>query len=215
MVSFLFRREQDQSPLIRLCLNSNMLVFNDVSAEWPLLINCQPTLHYLRRSRLEINPELCQWILHCIVVLYIWCIVTYSTSIFVFLPTGSMDLLIASPSSPPHVSVILSAVRVLPLLQALTQIILKCDFAFMMRVLVKSFLCKKLCGGYLTLVIAVQGQSVAVWAHHRPLPPRRRQAEEALLPGESLIFHIVLTFLPPKASQLHPNPPQQWQNQYW
>lgn len=37
----------------------------------------------------------------------------------------------------------------------------------------------------LTLVIAMQGQSVAVSAHHRPSPPPRRRAEEALLPGVS------------------------------
>lgn len=47
-----------------------------------------------------------------------------------FLLTGSMDLLIAFQSSPPHASVIPSAVRVLPSLQALTEIYLKCVFAF-------------------------------------------------------------------------------------
>lgn len=39
---------------------------------------------------------------------------------------------------------------------------------------------------YMTLVIAVQGQSVAVSARHRPSQPQRRPAEEVLLPGVSL-----------------------------
>lgn len=64
-----------------------------------------------------------------------------------FILTGSMDLSIAFRSSPPHASVILSAVRVPPSLQALTEIYLKCAIAFIMpQVLVKSFLCKNLCG---------------------------------------------------------------------
>lgn len=50
--------------------------------------------------------------------------------------TGSMDLLTVFQSSPPRASLILSAVRVLPSLQALAEIYLKCAFAFiMLRVL--------------------------------------------------------------------------------
>lgn len=60
---------------------------------------------------------------------------------------------------------------------------------------------------YLTLVIVAQGQSVAVSAHHQPSPPRRRRAEGALLPGVPLFFLTALTFHPPLAFQIHPNPP--------
>lgn len=63
----------------------------------------------------------------------------YATGMCFFSPTGSMDQWIAFQSSPPHASVILSLVRVLPSVQV-------CAFAFIiLPVADKSFLCKKIC----------------------------------------------------------------------
>lgn len=108
----------------------------------------------------------------------------YATYCTFFSLTGSMDLSIAFQSCPPHVSVILSVVRVLPSLHPLTEIYLKFVFAFIMP----QCCLQESVWEYLTLVIAMQGQSVAVSAHHRPLPPQRRRADEVLLPGVPLFY---------------------------
>lgn len=105
-------------------------------------------------------------------------------TVHLFLLTGSMDLSIAFQSCPPHVSVILSVVGVLPSLHPLTEIHLKFVFAFIMP----QCCMQESVWEYLNLVIAMQGQSVAVSAHHRPLPPQRRRADKVLLPGVPLFY---------------------------
>lgn len=106
---------------------------------------------------------------------------------FFFLLTGSMDLSIAFQSCPPHVSLILSVVRVLPSLHPLTEIYLKFVREFCAFIMPQCCLQESV-WEYLTLVIAMQRQSVAVSAHHRPLPPQRRRADEVLLPGVPLFY---------------------------
>lgn len=57
----------------------------------------------------------------------------------------------------------------------------------------------------LTPVFAVQGQFVAVSAHHRPSPLRRRRTEEAPLPGVSAFPAYSSYYFLPKLFQLYPN----------
>lgn len=99
-----------------------------------------------------------------------------------------MDQSIAFQSSP-HISAILSVVRPL-----LVEIYSKYVFAFiMLHSCIQEFV------WYLTLVIATQGQSVAVSAHHQLLLPQTRRAEVVLLPGVPLFStqpsHFILSNL--------------------